>query len=95
MHSWATGSFGLEGGGIFVGADSSSFDFLCRIENSSWLEQCIKTRVARYPDWLAWDKRVYHHFVFSGHDNYVQIIAERFEAAIATEVENELFYALC
>ncbi len=29
-----------------------------------------------YQQLLTWDKRIYKHFYFTGHDNYFDIIAE-------------------
>jgi hypothetical protein len=95
INAWASEYFATENGGSYLTADSAPYGFLARIESSTWLAECIKRRLSRYPNWLQWDKRNYHHFMVHGHDNYVQIIAEQFEISFATEAENNLFYDLC
>lgn len=49
------------------------------IENSLWLDELSKMRVAYYPEWKDWDKRIYKHFLVTGHDNYYEIIATGFD----------------
>ena len=45
------------------------------VENSTWLKQASRERAKSYPNWRNWDKKVYHHYVVQGHDNYYEILA--------------------
>lgn len=48
------------------------------VTNSKWLEEASGRRLKCYPEWKGWDKKIYHHYVVSGHDKYVEVIAEGF-----------------
>ena len=50
--------------------------------DSKWLKESTERRLEYYPQWKTWDKKTYRHFVVSGHDNYVEIIAESFTEEI-------------
>jgi len=52
--------------------------FLTKVLEAKWYADKIRDRVAIYLNWRTWDKRVYTHYLLSGHDNYVQIIASDF-----------------
>lgn len=95
LNAWASRCFSSEDGGNYRTANTEPLLFFARIDQSTWLTECINRRLTRYPDWLKWDKRIYHHYVVRGHDNYVEIVAEDVEILSATEAENELFYDLC
>jgi hypothetical protein len=45
------------------------------VENSTWLKQASKQRAESYTNWRTLDKKVYHHYVVQGHDNYYEILA--------------------
>lgn len=53
--------------------------FLVKVLGAQWYVDKVRDRVAMYSNWQAWDKRVYFHYLLSGHDNYIQIIASGFK----------------
>ena len=57
------------------------------VKDSQWLMQLSERRLSLYPEWKNWDKREYRHYVVSGHDNYYDIIATRFDEQIVPEGE--------
>src|SRR5689334_18467740 len=48
------------------------------VENSNWLQQASEQRARSYPNWRNWDKKVYHHYVVQGHENYYELLAGGF-----------------
>ena len=57
------------------------------IKDSDWVKKSSEQRLECYSEWKTWDKRTYHHFVVSGHDNYIEVIAEAFTEEIIS-IEN-------
>lgn len=55
------------------------------VVNSTWLEESSYRRSKCYPEWRDGNKRVYHHYVVQGHDEYVEVIAEGFSEEIISE----------
>lgn len=49
------------------------------IENSKWRDEVFRQHSVYYPHWQKSNDRIYKHFVVSGHDNYYEILATRFE----------------
>jgi hypothetical protein len=52
------------------------------VVDSKWLAQESELRGQSYPEWRASDRKEYHHYVVSGHDNFVEVIAASFEEQI-------------
>ena len=54
------------------------------IPESSWLEGLTKERDITSPNWRAYDKNKYTHYIIQSHDYYIEIIAgdERFSKRI-------------
>lgn len=45
------------------------------IPESSWLEGLTKERDITSPNWRAYDKKKYTHYIIQSHDYYIEIIA--------------------
>jgi len=57
------------------------------IEDSAWLKHESEQRSESYPEWRKRDSRIYHHYVVSGHDNYVEVLAASFEEQVVPRSE--------
>ena len=57
------------------------------VTDSEWLKHESEQRSRSYPEWKKWDSRLYHHYVMSGHDNYVEVIAASFEERLVSRRE--------
>lgn len=79
-HGWAVRGYNSE----FLPYERGGCSRSCiyEIENSEWLRQETTQREKNYPEWKEWDKKSYHHYVVSGHDNYYEIIAASFDEQI-------------
>ncbi len=91
---WASRFYGIE----YLPYEIKEFhcSSIYEVKDSKWLKESSERRLQYYPQWKTWDKKTYHHFVVSGHDDYVEIIAESFtEEIIPIESAKEmlpLFY---
>ena len=55
---------------------------------SKWLEQESDLRMQSYPTWRSWDRKQYYHYVVSGHDNFVEVIAASFEEKVVARSDS-------
>jgi hypothetical protein len=79
-HAWAVRGLRSE----FLPYEYAAHHRSCIYEavDSKWLEQERQLRSQNYPDWLSWDRKEYQHYIVSGHDNFVEVIASSFEEEI-------------
>jgi hypothetical protein len=75
-HGWASRSMNVE----FlpyktIGTGTSP---VYEVTNSAYLRDASKWRSTVYDKWKTWDTAAYRHFVISGHDIYVEVIAKNF-----------------
>jgi hypothetical protein len=86
---WASRSYGIENLPYEIKEFSRSSIY--EVINSKWLTESSERRLQCYPEWKTWDKKTYHHFVVSGHNNYAEVLAESFsEEIIPIENAKEL-----
>jgi hypothetical protein len=57
------------------------------VTDSEWLKHESEQRSKAYREWREWDSRLYHHYVVSGHDNYVEVLASGFEEQVVPRSE--------
>jgi hypothetical protein len=76
QHGWASRTMSVE----FLPYEIESRDrsSVYEVIDSGYLKQASEQRLRHYPEWKNWDTNVYRHFVISGHDIYVEVIAESF-----------------
>ena len=75
--AWAIRSYGIEYLPYEIKEQKHSAIF--EIENSKWLKESSDYRLKSYPEWKNWDKKIYHHFVVQGHDEFVEVLAESYK----------------
>jgi hypothetical protein len=80
LHAWAVRGLCLEVFPYKIREHLPSCIY--EVENSTWLSQVTQQRLDIYPQWKTWDERVYRHFVVSGHDNFYEIIATKFDETV-------------
>jgi hypothetical protein len=73
-HAWAIRGYRSEYLPYRLKQKGSHSD-IYEIENSTWLKQASEQRARSYPNWQSWDKKIYHHYVVQGHDNYYELLA--------------------
>jgi hypothetical protein len=70
---------------------NSSRSSIYEVIDSKWLKESSDRRLQCYPKWRILDEKIYHHFVVSGHDDYVEVLAESFtEEIIPIESAKEM-----
>lgn len=76
-HAWAVRGLNSE----YLPYDREEYHRSCVYEvvNSDWLKHESELRSKNYPEWPEWNRKTYHHYVVSGHDNFYEVIAEGFE----------------
>lgn len=75
-HGWASRAMKVEFLPYQINATGTSP--LYEVIDSSYLGEATAWRSRVYPEWKNWDTKAYRHFVVSGHDTYVEIIAKSF-----------------
>lgn len=82
--AWASRSYGIEYLPYEIKEHKRSAIF--DITNSKWFKESSDYRLKCHPEWKTWDKKIYHHFVVQGHDEFVEVLAESYnEEAILLE----------
>lgn len=74
-HCWATRTMSIEFSPYesrHVAPPSQIYE----VSDSLFLKQSTELRQRYYPEWKNWDTSVYRHFVISGHDAFVEVIAK-------------------
>jgi hypothetical protein len=88
-HGWAARAMKVE----FLPYDlvMTGTSPLFEVVDSAYLREVDKWRQTAYPEWKTWDASVYRHFLVSGHDSYVEVIAKDFrEDRIPIEEAREI-----
>lgn len=75
-HGWASRAMKVEF--LPYQTNPTGTSPLYEVINSSYLRESNGWRLHVYPEWRNWDSTPYRHFVISGHDTYVEVIAESF-----------------
>jgi hypothetical protein len=84
-HAWAVR--GINSEYLPYEYEANHRSCIYKIEDSLWLKNETEQRSKSYPEWREWDSRLYHHYVVSGHDNYVEVIAASFEEQVMSRSE--------
>lgn len=90
-NAWAVQSLDVEFYDIYAKEELRFKSSIFVVENSLWFKDMWEKRAKIYDNWTGWKDKTYQHFHFAGHDNYFDVIAEKYsvEKVIKSEIKDD------
>ncbi len=93
-NAWAVKSLDVECYDIYPKEDYKYRSSIFIVQNSQWLKEMIEKRAAYYDNWTGWKDKEYKHYLIRGHDNYFEIIAEKYSIETVKKEKNHYYERL-